>query len=233
MTGEKLYFYLIKIFACVQHLTNGDFLQYRMAGQLIAMLRVLRLKAALQATVASPEFIALEAFLDVARVVMIDESWALLFLLCHTTYPQMRILRLADQKVPAMDKLAYFIYQADRLTPKFLIEAEQHIPLLSEGIMEIIDCTDDIASEKFDKRDDELEGLNDDDILGGVLDDTEESLEEDGNNEESHDYSSGDSLASKEMRLWKKHAELMLHNYALAGYLLSPNPTIMAHALAH
>eukprot|EP00804_Cyclotella_cryptica_P024597 CCRYP_001605-RA/>CCRYP_001605-RA protein AED:0.15 eAED:0.13 QI:0/0/0/1/1/1/2/0/458 len=133
-----------------------------------------------------------------------------------------------------MDKLTYFIYQADRLTPKFLMEAEQHIPLLSEGIMEIIDCTDNVASVEFDdERDDEVEGLNDDDILGGVLDDTEESLEEDDDNEEEHDYSSGDSLASKVMRLWKKRADSMLHNYALAGYLLSPNPIIMVHALAY
>eukprot|EP00804_Cyclotella_cryptica_P020491 CCRYP_019802-RA/>CCRYP_019802-RA protein AED:0.36 eAED:0.32 QI:0/0/0/1/0/0/2/0/220 len=126
----------------------------RMAGQLIAMLRLLHLKEALQATVTSPEFIALGAFLDVARVVMTDEFWALQFLMYRATCPQMRILRLADQKVSATDKLAYFIYQADRLTPKFLIEAEQHILLLSEGIMEIIDCTDDIASEEFDERDD-------------------------------------------------------------------------------
>eukprot|EP00804_Cyclotella_cryptica_P020476 CCRYP_019803-RA/>CCRYP_019803-RA protein AED:0.47 eAED:0.47 QI:0/0/0/0.66/0.5/0.33/3/0/179 len=67
-------------------------------------------------------------------------------------------------------------------------------------------------------------------IFLGVLDDTEESLEEEDDNEEEHDYS---SLASKVMILWKKRADSMLHNFALAGYLLSPNPTIMAHALAH
>ncbi len=172
---------------------NGKHLfQFRMVGQLIAMLRVLRLKAALQATVTSPEFIALEAFVDIARVVMTEDFWTLLFLMCRAIYPQMRILRLADQKVPAMDKLAYFIYQADRLTPKFLMEAEQHIPLLSEGIMEIIDCNDDVASEDIDdKEDDKLEGSNDkDNILGGELNDTEDSLEEDDNDNEevSHDY---------------------------------------------
>jgi hypothetical protein len=31
---------------------------------------------------------------------------------------------MADQKVPTMDKLAYYIYQANQLTPKFFKEAE-------------------------------------------------------------------------------------------------------------
>ena len=35
------------------------------------------------------------------------------------------------------------------------------------------------------------------------------------------------------MRLWSHRADAMSHNYALVGYLLSPNPTIMKHALDH
>lgn len=147
-----------------------------MAGNLIAMLRVLRLKAALQATVTSPEFQALGAFLDLSRVIMTEDFWTLLFIMCRVVYPQMRILRLADQKVPAMDKLAYFIYQAERLTPKFLAEAEQHIPKLSEGIMEIIDSTDDLASEEVDGDEDDEE---DDRGSANFADDWEHMLDDD------------------------------------------------------
>ena len=78
-----------------------------MAGQLLAMLRVLRLKDALQATVTSVQFRELNAFQDIARVIMTEDFWSLLFILCRAVYPQLRILRLADQKVPAMDKLAF------------------------------------------------------------------------------------------------------------------------------
>ena len=148
-----------------------------MAGQLIAMLRVLRLKAALQATVTSAEFVALGAFLDLTRVIMNEDFWTLLFIMCRAPYPQMRILRLADQKIPAMDKLAYFIYQADRLTPQYLSEAEVHIPKLSEGIMDIIDSTDDVASEALDESDDEDDMVYDEVETGDVVDNELEEIE--------------------------------------------------------
>jgi hypothetical protein len=39
-------------------------------------------------------------------------------------YAPMRVLRLADQQVPAMDKLYYYILQTDRMLLKWLPEAE-------------------------------------------------------------------------------------------------------------
>jgi hypothetical protein len=35
------------------------------------------------------------------------------------------------------------------------------------------------------------------------------------------------------MRLWIKRRPKLIHNYSLVGYLLSPNSTIMAHAVEH
>ena len=32
------------------------------------------------------------------------------------------------------------------------------------------------------------------------------------------------------MRFWIKRRDKLIHDYSLIGYLLSPNPTIMAHA---
>ena len=32
------------------------------------------------------------------------------------------------------------------------------------------------------------------------------------------------------MRFWIKRQDKLIHDYSLIGYLLSPNPTIMAHA---
>ncbi|KAL3800533.1 hypothetical protein ACHAW5_001992 [Stephanodiscus triporus] len=37
-------------------------------------------------------------------------------------------------------------------------------------------------------------------------------------------------IAATVMQFWLKHKPRLLHNYSLAGYILSPNPTIMAHA---
>ncbi len=36
----------------------------------------------------------------------------------------MHVLRLADQKTPAMDKLSYFVYQTDHMLPLWLADAK-------------------------------------------------------------------------------------------------------------
>jgi hypothetical protein len=40
-----------------------------------------------------------------------------------------------------------------------------------------------------------------------------------------------DGLASTVMDLWQKRRSRLVHDYSLVGYILSPNPTIMAHAI--
>ena len=67
-----------------------------MAGHCIALLRLLRLKRALQATVTSPECQELRAFGEIARVLLKEEFWTYLFLMCRAIYAPMRVLR--DQK---------------------------------------------------------------------------------------------------------------------------------------
>ena len=167
-----------------------------MAGELIAMLRVLRLKSALEATVTSPEFRGLGVFLDNAWVVLTEEFWVLLllFLLCRAVYPQLRILRLVDQKVPAMDKLAYYIAQANRLTPKFLTEVEGHVSQLSNGIIEIIGSVDDVASEELEEEgsSDEGDSSDEDDGVDNADEDGDDvvSIAGDVNEEEVSTYSS-------------------------------------------
>jgi len=50
--------------------------------------------------------------------------WKYLFVLCHALYAPMRVLRLADQKVPAMDKLYFYVLQTDSMLPKWLGELD-------------------------------------------------------------------------------------------------------------
>jgi hypothetical protein len=53
-----------------------------------------------------------------------NEFWKYLFTLCHSLYAPMRILRLADQKIHAMDKLHYYVCQTDKLLAKYVKIAE-------------------------------------------------------------------------------------------------------------
>ena len=75
-----------------------------MAGEHIALLRLLQLKNGLHSTFASPEFKALKDYDLESTVLMHDNFWKYLFL-CRALYAPMRVLQLADQNTPAMDIL--------------------------------------------------------------------------------------------------------------------------------
>jgi hypothetical protein len=53
-----------------------------------------------------------------------NEFWKYLFTLCHSLYAPMRILRLADQKILAMDNFHYYVCQMDKLLAKYVKIAE-------------------------------------------------------------------------------------------------------------
>ena len=73
----------------------------------------------------SNEFIDLKAFKDASEIVMMDDFWSYVFVLCRALYAPMRVLCLADQKTPAMDKLYFYTLQTDIMLPKYLGELEK------------------------------------------------------------------------------------------------------------
>jgi hypothetical protein len=95
-----------------------------MAGEHIATLRLLQLKNALKSTIASNEFIDLRVFHSVCTVLMNPEFWKWAFVMCRALYAPMRVLHFADQKLPAMDKLFFYVLQTDRILPKYVSDAE-------------------------------------------------------------------------------------------------------------
>ncbi len=108
MHNNRIYIGFIKISECC------------MAGELIGLLPLLRLRNILRATVASKEFkdVWEKTFWREVIGLEKDEFWKYLFTLCHSLYALMRILQLADQKIPAMDKLLYYVWQTDKLLAK-------------------------------------------------------------------------------------------------------------------
>jgi hypothetical protein len=118
-----------------------------MAGEHIALLRFLRLKDALQLTITSPEFIYMNQFKSTAAVLMREEFWKYLFVMCRALYAPMRLLRLADQKVAAMDKLYYYVLQTDRMLPFWLNDAQQHAAhLMSDETVQAFEGGDDTVN---------------------------------------------------------------------------------------
>ena len=97
-----------------------------MAGEHIALLCLLRLRNALKATVTSKEFVDLKVFKSASDIILCDDFWKYLFMMCRALYAPMRVLRLADQKSPAMDKLYFYVLQADAMLPKYLGDLDKH-----------------------------------------------------------------------------------------------------------
>ena len=87
-------------------------------------------------------------------------------------YAPMRVLRLADQKKPAMDKLFYYVSQTDRMLPKYLGDVEAHsASLMSDATINAIDTStfsagvsDDDDSDDGSDEDDSGESDDDDNV---------------------------------------------------------------------
>ena len=70
-----------------------------MAGKHIALLRLLHLKDAHMATITSQEFIELKGFKIQCAVLITDDFWTYLYVMCCDLYAPMHVLRHADQNL--------------------------------------------------------------------------------------------------------------------------------------
>ena len=172
--NKNIYIGFIKISEC------------RMAGELIGLLRLLRLRPILRATIASKEFQDnwYKTFRRECLIIENNEFWKFLFTLCRSLYAPMRILRLADQKTPAMDKLHFYVLQTDALLPKYLKLADQD----SARILSVDRTIDALSTMMVDIIDDDTNESDDEDVDGDTPDD------EDDDDAEEND--SGDELSS-------------------------------------
>ena len=106
----------------------------------------------------------------------------------------MRILCLADKKTAVMDKLYYFVLQADHILPKYLKLAEQtEDSWVTDKHKKVMDGTDDLASQEVDDADEvEFEFIDDDeeeDLLNEAREDVDADDEEEDSDDD--DYPSG------------------------------------------
>jgi hypothetical protein len=139
-----------------------------MAGELIGLLHLLRLRDILRGAIASKEFkdIREEKFWREVIVLENNEFWKYLFTLCPSLYAPMCILQLADQKIPAMDKLHYYVCQMDKLLAKYVKISEVdsgHILELDKSMenMRFMTNMNDQYTNKSDNKDDSDDDVED------------------------------------------------------------------------
>jgi len=75
----------------------------------------------------------------------------------------MRVLRLADQMIPAMDKLMFYIRQTDRMLRKYFLEVKTvAATMFSDPIRRVLADTSDAATLGANDTDtDEIEDYED------------------------------------------------------------------------
>ena len=182
-------------------------------------LRLNLLVTPLKSTVTSKPFQGLKSFRNLANLSMHPILQKYFFLSARAMYAPMRILRLADQKIPAMDRQEFYVRQADVILPRYLGEVEAiAAELLTKETQSVLNATNDLASENYDEEN---------------SDSDEDSSEESDSGEIKPSAGSKwttDSLTHQVMRLWEKCRSLLRNDYSLAAFILSPHPTIMAGA---
>ena len=185
----------------------------RMGGHFIAFLRLMRLKKALHSAVLSPEFLRLKVATDVVKILRLESYWRSLFLLLKTVFPVLRVLRLADQQSPAMDKLHYCVRRTD--------------VLLSENTTELNQIATDAKMTSMSSRLHTFvtthEGESDGESTNASNeqpDDTEEEVE-----------GSSDGEVTAAMKLsWLKRRTSLIHPFSIAAWMLSPVEVVMEDA---
>ena len=158
----------------------------RMGGELISLLRLLRLKDALRSTINSKEFLDLNNFKEECCVLNNDNFWMYLFLMCRVLYAPMRVLRLADQQTASMDKLYFYVLQTDRMLMKWLPDCEKKSTelLRDTSLSQVMtNCDADIDwgsnTKEEDDEDNDDEGSDDDEDDSSLERDEEEDIEDD------------------------------------------------------
>ncbi len=101
-----------------------------MAGEQIALTCLLRRRDALKSNINSKEFMDLNNFKPETFVLNNDNFWLYLFVVCRALYAPMCVLHLADQQVPGMEKLYYYVLQTDRMLLRWLPDAEIRVLVL-------------------------------------------------------------------------------------------------------
>jgi hypothetical protein len=113
--------------------------------------------------------------------------------MCHALYAPMRVLSLADQQVPGMEKLYYHVLQTDRMLFRWLPDAEIRVLALHrDGTYDAMTNTDEYV---FDEEAADSSG-NDDEEEDSDDDDDHLVRDDDVDNDADEESEDGNSLSS-------------------------------------
>ena len=91
----------------------------RMGGHFIAFICLARLKQSLLDAMVTSICAKSDFPAALKSIVQNDKFWDAIVLLCRAASPMLRVLRLADKKEPAMDKLVFFCHKGTDYMTKY------------------------------------------------------------------------------------------------------------------
>ena len=197
----------------------------RMGGHIISLARTYRLKTALESLVTNSEFMTNSmgkkgVKSKITSLVQSKSFWNHVLVCLKCMFPLLKLLRLCDKKEPAMDRLYYYVRQADsslKVSKECINDIQKEFiakdPRMKSEYYHIAVVKNDIVVEY--EFDDEYEHSDD------------ESDDETGNTRKGGDK--GD-LGSLVLQHWEKRRPRLVHSYAITAWMLSPIPEVMEDA---
>jgi len=193
----------------------------RMASWFYAMMRLLRLRLPLKATIHQQKFLDLHLTPSVRsamRDIDDDDFWKSMYILLRAVYPALRALRFCDSSQPVMDK----IYFLSHRTTEAIKRSEQSLNDDNLfGRLEMDEASLRTEAETVFGDDFSLQQIrqvdgSDDDNGGGAFDDSSE----DSSDDDAGDYG-GYDFGQRVLWHWEHRKSKIGHDYAITGWALS------------
>lgn len=200
----------------------------RMAGYFYAFHRLLRLKAALESTIASVEFQSLNLskpfVLKSIAFLKNRDMWDALHCVTRCLFPALRVLRLADKSEPGFDCLNFFIRKAE-CAMEWSTLAFESVEFFTNTITNPA-VLNDISNSYEDRREEDIDEYADM-VAEGLEEDGEGYSDDDSRLDLNVGVGTGRDFGQNIITLWNKRKGQMVSDYAIAGWLLSPLEDVM------
>ena len=205
----------------------------RMGGYWIAWCRIYRLKVCFLRMIASKAFADMKKDqkppMPLLHLLKSEEFWNHIYIFLRALYGPLMVLRYCDMKVPIMDKLYYLGMRAQN-------DLHQHLKQLNDWenldaknsfmalVNEVLDISDDSSTLQEREREEEAFTFGVEEVETGYADDDEVEVE--------LQIPRG-SFGSQIKFAWHARFNSLINPYVIAGWSLSPHPTIQAHVKEH
>ena len=218
----------------------------RMAGHAIAFLRLLRLRPVIEAILADPVYKLAKPPTALTELLKNNAFWHALYVVCRAFFPALRLLRLCDMQVAAMDKLHYFTIKCqeqfahqDRID-ELNTAAWNASPQTTEMYkwIHMYFCSDDKKTVPFDSEEappsmqvrvlkcDEDDSDSDDDEDDGSVVEEDDVVQDNMKDILACRTERSYSLSERFRKVFEKRSRLLMHPFATAAWLCSPVPQV-------